>query len=295
MSQKQYDTFILGQISLDINIDYGGNTVKEFGGAVVHSGYSAASLGHKVGVLTKNNTKDVDAKTIFERSKGIDVYVIDCEKGTSIQNKYLSADMEKRVCTALSQVESYKIDEFPKDISSEIYHIAGLMNGDIPVEFIPFLSKKAKLAIDVQGILRCNDNGNMHFLPWKEQEEYLPMITYLKTDAAEAEIMTGLTDRYKAAELLHSWGAKEVMITHNSEVLVYDGTNHYAVPLKPRNLTGRTGRGDTCFSAYITERINNDIQTALTMAAATVSLKMETPGPFLGDRSDVEKYIAEFY
>ena len=58
------------------------------------------------------------------------------------------------------------------------------------------------------------------------------MIDYLKTDAAEAEILTGLTDRAEAAKLLHSWGAKEVLITHNTEVLAYDGVTTYTCPIK---------------------------------------------------------------
>jgi sugar/nucleoside kinase (ribokinase family) len=85
------------------------------------------------------------------------------------------------------------------------------------------------------------------------------------------------------------------MITHNTEVLVYDGKEIYACPLKPRNLSGRTGRGDTCFSGYITERLTSDIPTALLRAAALVSLKMETPGPFMGTRADVEEFIRLFY
>ena len=102
--------------------------------------------------------------------------------------------------------------------------------------------------------------------------------------------MTGTDDRKKAAEILHGWGAKEIMITHNKEVLVYDGKTHFIEPLCPRNLSGRTGRGDTCFSAYITERIENNTVEALRIAAALVSLKMETPGPFRGVRADVEAF-----
>jgi sugar/nucleoside kinase (ribokinase family) len=115
----------------------------------------------------------------------------------------------------------------------------------------------------------------------------------LKTDAAEAEILTGTSDRAEAAKILYSWGAKEVMITHNSEVMIYDGKEIHICALHPRNLSGRSGRGDTCFSSYITERLTCDIPTALKTAAALVSLKMETPGPFRGNRDDVNAYIEE--
>ena len=135
----------------------------------------------------------------------------------------------------------------------------------------------------------------MYFEDWAEKKELLPYIHFLKTDAAEAEILTGTADRRKAAEIMYSWGAKESVITHNTEVLVYDGKNFYTCPIRARNLSGRTGRGDTTFAAYICERLRNDIRSSLLTATATVSLKMETPGPFGGTREMIEEYINEFY
>ncbi len=173
--------------------------------------------------------------------------------------------------------------------------MAGLIAGDFESDMIKVLSERGKVAVDVQGFLRKNTKGEMVFEDWDEKQEYLPYVHFLKTDAAEAEIMTGLSDRKKAAEILHSWGAREVMITHNAEVLVYDGKEYYTAPLKPRNLSGRTGRGDTCFSAYITERLQKGPAESILYAAALVSLKMETPGPFKGTRTDVQNYIDRFY
>lgn len=60
---------------------------------------------------------------------------------------------------------------------------------------IPFAAKHAMVAIDVQTMLRWVENGGMVYHDWKEKKELLPYIRFLKTDAAEAEILTGLTDR----------------------------------------------------------------------------------------------------
>ena len=38
-----------------------------------------------------------------------------------------------------------------------------------------------------------------------------------------------------------------------------------------------------------------NMKDALLYATACVSLKMETPGPYMGTRADVEAYIKEFY
>jgi sugar/nucleoside kinase (ribokinase family) len=113
------------------------------------------------------------------------------------------------------------------------------------------------------------------------------MITYLKADSLESEVATGTPDREKAARMLRQWGAKEVMITHASEVIVYDGKKICRAPFNPRNLSGRTGRGDTCFVSYMTWRLNHGVEESLRYAAALTSIKMEKPGPFSGTIEDV--------
>lgn len=288
-----FDTFILGQPALDVNTDYDGTVVRAMGGAVVYSGYAAAALGHSVAVLAKAGP-DVDLKATFAGARGIAVYPLQSDESTSIENTYFTPDRERRESKIVSRIAPYRVEEIP-DVQAHIYHLAGLMAGDLNEEILAFAAGKAAVAVDVQSFLRHDENGSMVFYDWPRKTEMLPLITYLKTDAAEAEILTGLASRADAAKQLHAWGAKEVMITHNSEVLVYDGETLYTQPLKPRNLSGRTGRGDTCFAGYITERLARPPEEALCTAAALVSLKMETPGPFLGGREDVEAYQKEFY
>ncbi len=293
---SQYDSLILGQVSLDINVDHKGHAVHEVGGAVVASGFTASALGHKTCVLPKANLEQVDLAALFSRAANVDVIPLSSPNCTSIENVYHTADKEKRTCRAISRIEPYRLTEMP-DVDASVIHIAGLMRGDFGGEIIRWASGRAKCALDVQCMLRCAEGpeGIMAFHDWPEKLKYLPLIHFLKTDAAEAEIMTGLQDRREAAKALNGWGAREVMITHNTEAIIYDGERFYAEPLVPRNLSGRTGRGDTCFSAYITERLSRPIGEALLTAAALVSLKMETPGPFTGTRADVQGYIRAFY
>jgi sugar/nucleoside kinase (ribokinase family) len=292
----QFDSLIIGQPSRDINTDHQGKTIHEIGGAVVYSGYAASALGHPACVLVKANRDDIDVEALFAGAKNIEVKMLPSPRSTSIENIYHSADKERRTCRALSRISSYKPEDIPP-VDGAIYHLAGLMRGDIGNDMIEAAAQKAPVALDVQCLLRRADeeSGAMSFHDWPEKLALLPKIHFLKTDAAEAEILTGLTDRREAAKTLYRWGAREVMITHNTEVLIYDGKRIYTQPLKARNLTGRSGRGDTCFSAYITERLRADIPEALLTAAALVSLKMENPGPFTGSREDVARYIRTFY
>lgn len=293
-SMKKYDTLVMGAISLDINIDYQNNVEREIGGAVVQSGWSAAGTGAKTAILTKLNAKDASVETVFEGS-GADLYCADSKETTSIRNQYFTADKERRACNALGKCDMMTMADLP-EIESELYHFAGLMVGDYDENMIIELSRRGKVAVDVQCLIRTvMPDRTMQFFDYAKKKEIFPYIYYLKADAAEAEILTGESDRYEAAKILYSFGVKEVVISHNTEILVYDGKAFYTCPIKARNLSGRSGRGDTTFAAYICERLNQDIPAALQYATACVSLKMETPGPFKGTRADVLAYIDEFY
>ena len=291
---KSYDILIIGPVSLDHNIDYLGNERKELGGAVVASGFAAARSGSKTALFTKLNPADANVEKRFENSNA-DLYWKPSTATCSIRNQYFTADKEKRTCTSMGVCDPFQFEELP-DIDTKIYHFAGLVYGDFDGELFEKAAKQGKVAVDVQCLLRhVEADKTMAFHDWDEKLKYLPCIDYLKTDAAEAEILTGLSDRAEAAKLLYSWGAREIMITHNTEVLIYDGKEIYTCPIKARNLTGRTGRGDTTFAGYITERLRTGISEALQYCTALVSLKMETPGPFMGTREDVLEYIREFY
>ncbi len=52
-------------------------------------------------------------------------------------------------------------------------------------------------------------NGHMFYEDWDKKYEYLPYINFLKTDANESRIMTGIENRGKAAELLFAPGGQK--------------------------------------------------------------------------------------
>lgn len=291
---KKFDVLVIGPVSLDHNIDCEGKERREIGGAVVASGFAAARSGNRTAVFTKLNPADARAEEIFCGS-GAEVFWKPSRATCSIRNQYFTPDKEKRACTSLGVCDPFTFQELP-DVSAAIYHFAGLVYGDFDGALFAQASEHGKVAVDVQCLLRhVEPDGTMGFHDWAEKKEYFPCIDYLKTDAAEAEILTGLTDRREAAKRLYSWGAKEVLITHNTEVLAFDGQEIYTCPIRARNLSGRTGRGDTTFAGYITERQRAGVAEALRYCTALVSLKMETPGPFRGTRQDVLDYIRAFY
>ena len=291
---KEYDLMIIGPATRDVNIDYTGEESRIVGGAVTFCTPAAASAGAKVFAAIKAAPGDEEIPRAFRLPKE-DMAVLPSLHTTEMRNRYFTPDREKRDAACTAQSGPILPKELPP-VKRKMTHLAGLLYGDFPDELLESLKSQGKLTADIQGFLRHNENGRLVFHDWDKKRTYLPYFDILKTDAAEAEILTGLSDRQAAARQLIAWGVPEVLISYNTEMLAYDGTNMRAYPVKSRNLSGRTGRGDTVFGSYIAMRIlGADMDEALRYAAACVSLKMETPGPFAGTRADVEAYLKAFY
>ncbi|MCK9192060.1 MAG: PfkB family carbohydrate kinase [Sphaerochaetaceae bacterium] len=285
----KYDIVMIGHVSKDIMI-YKEDVNEFLGGPVIYSSIAATKANKKIKVITVANVADA-AELQPMIDNGVDVTRLDSEKTTSIKNVYFSADKEKREVTLLSRAENFDLKKMEK-FDTRIVHLAGLFRDEIPDEFIEYYSKQAAVGIDAQGLLRTSVDNDLKFINWADIDKYAKYITYLKTDAAEAEILTGLQDREMAAKALCDRGIKEVMVTHNTEVLVYSEGKCYTAPFNPSNLSGRTGRGDTTFAAYLSKRLDSSIQDSVDYAAALCSMKMEKQGPFSGTYEEVMERVA---
>ena len=291
---KEYDLMIVGPATRDRNTDYTGREEYIVGGAVTYCTPAAMAAGAKVFAAVKADPADKDILDCFFMDPA-DMAVLPSAATTLMSNKYFTPDRERRHCGCQAQSDPVTLEEIPA-VPCKLYHLAGLLYGDFPNSLIQGLHSRGMVSADAQGFLRHNEGGELRFHDWADKMTYLPYMDFFKTDAAEAEILTGLSDRQAAARQLCAWGAKEVMVSHSSEIMVYDGRRIYTCPIKARNLTGRTGRGDTTFGSYLAMRLTGaDVPTALEYATACVSLKMETPGPFRGTKEDVEAYIRQFY
>ena len=290
---KHYNALILGHLSRSVHLKHDGEELTWMGGALWYSVHSAIAGGNSVGAVVKCAPVDNESYEMLPLAHE-DIYYRPAKTTMSIRSTFFTPEKERRRCDALSIGETFTVAEIP-DATADVYHIAGLMSGDFDPEVIVELSKRGPVSIDVQGVLRCPDEtGEMVLRDWQDKNKYIPHITYLKTDAAEAEILTGLSDRHEAAKALHDCGAKEVMISYHQEMMVYDGKDFAIWPVVARNFSGRSGRGDTTIAAYITERLRANISDALRYATASSSLKMETPGPLKASRAEIEAYMEEF-
>jgi sugar/nucleoside kinase (ribokinase family) len=285
IDKQALDLVLVGAISKDENI-YTDRNERSIGGAVTYGAFSAKRSGSHVGVITKLAEEDHHLLDRFG-AEHIPVWVLPSKQTTSIRNVYHSSDKESRTCTCLAAVDAFSPENLP-NISTKIIHAAALINGEIPLQTLQSMTRIAEVGLDIQGFMRVCHDSKMVLEKPDELAQALNSVTYLKTDAREAEIFTAKTNLAEAALEMAMMGPKEVVISHNKElVLACQGKIHRA-PLTPRKINGRTGRGDTLFCSYLARRTQGDEPfQALQFAAALVSLKLESSGPFRGTLEDV--------
>ena len=286
-----YDTDIMmiGHFAKD-RLVVDGQAELASGGAVYYGSIVLRRLGVSVAVVTRLHPDDFPLLAELE-AQGVQVFAIPAPATSGIENIYDSADMERRVCKLMGFAGPFRPEDIPP-LSARIYVVASIIAGEVDLPLLKSLAQRGPVAIDIQGFVRVRDDGDLVFRPWADLEEGLAHVTYLKVDRAEAEMLTGQTDLQAAARQLADYGPREVVVTQSSGVTVFAEGRIYQAPFTPRSLAGRTGRGDTCFAAYLGQRLTASPEEATRIAAAITTLKQEKPGPWQGSRRDAEKQIS---
>ena len=182
-------------------------------------------------------------------------------------------------------------------MDARAYVISASIRGEVPLDVIRVLrGKDATLSADVQGFVRVRAaDGRLEHREWPEMRTVLALIDILKTDAVEAESLTGESDIRAAARTLADFGPREIVLTHRDGLLVYAEGEFYEAAFHPENLVGRSGRGDTCLGSYVAKRLTSTAAQATLWAAALTSLKMEAEGPIRRPIGDVEALLSSRY
>jgi sugar/nucleoside kinase (ribokinase family) len=228
------------------------------------------------------------------RAAGIEVKAYESARTVYFENIY-SYNLNHRSQKVLQTADAFNEDQI-KDIQASVFHLGPLLADDIPLELIRTLSRKGKISLDVQGYLRKVESQQVYTVDWKDKREALPYVHVLKANQAEMETLTGLKDIHEGAKILSDWGVKEVVITLGSEgSLIYADSVFYEIPAyAPNSETDTTGCGDTYMAGYLYQRLNAaPIKEAGKYGAALATLKIESPGPFKGSRTDVLDLLAK--
>jgi sugar/nucleoside kinase (ribokinase family) len=206
-----------------------------------------------------------------------------------------TANVDERKLAVVKSAGLISINEVPT-LSSSCVHLAGISDTEFDMALMQGLKSRGySLSADMQSFVRHINpvTREIEFSDVSNKKEIAAMMDRLKLDIVEARILTGTEDLEKAAIIVESWGCPETMITHSQGVLARVKGVTYYEKFSNSNVSGRTGRGDTTFAAYLAWRLDHDAGESLKFAAALVSIKMEAPGPFKGTLEDVTKRLRE--
>jgi len=264
------------------------------GGAFLYGAYVVAKMGLKVAVVTRLAREDFAVVEDLTRL-GAGVFATPTAQSTCLRLVYPTTDLDQRSISIEGNAGAFTLPEVVP-VQARVFHIGASIRGEVSPEIIEALAQKgARISLDVQGFVRINQGSKLVHANWPEQAQVLEFVDVLKTDGVEAEILTGETDIKEAAKILAAFGPQEVVVTHRGGVLVYAEGRFYQAPFFPREVKGRTGRGDTCTAAYLGKRLIAPPAEATVWAAALTSLKMEQGGPLRREISEVEALIRERY
>ena len=289
----RFDIAFLGNYTKDTIVSSSGRRVVD-GGAFNYGAHVAAKMGLRTAAVTRLAREDWHVVEALA-GLGIEVMATPTPASTCLRLAYPSANVDERVITVTATAGAFTHDQV-SGVEARAIVAGASFRGEVPADLIETLAARdGILAIDVQGFVRVVRDGVLAGDAWSEQDAVLACVDILKTDAVEAEMLTGLSDIHRAAEVLAGKGPAEIVLTHRDGLLVYAGSRFHEAEFHPQELVGRSGRGDTCLAAYTAKRLSSAPAEATVWAAAVTSLKMEAEGPFRREMAEVEALIERRY
>lgn len=290
----KYDLVAVGNYTKDTIVSSAGTRHVD-GGGCSYAAHAAWLAGIRVAAVTRRAAEDAGAAAPL-RARGIDVFAFDSPSSTLMRLEYPTANVDERILTVAAVADSIELQHVGK-LASRAFLVSASVRGEVPLAVLQDLRERAELlAVDVQGYVRVvTDAGRLAYGAWPEQAAVLALVDVLKTDAVEAEFLTGHVDIRAAARALAAFGPREIVLTHKDGLLVLVDGQYHEAPFLPRPLRGRSGRGDTCVGSYTSRRLSASPAEATRWAAAVTTLKLEAEGPVRGSAADVAAMLADRY
>ncbi len=288
-----YDVVYIGNYTKDTIISPIGTKYVD-GGAVNYAAHAAAQLGCRVAVVTRLAKEDDRVVEKFTRS-GIDCFATYTPFSTLMKLEYPTMNPDIRQLSVAAVAGPITAGDVEK-IGTKAAVIGSSLRGEVGLDVIHVLKdRNVFVAADMQGFVRVLRGVELKYEPWDEMQSTLACVDVVKSDAIEAEFLTGETDIFKAAKVYADMGPREIVLTHKDGLLVYADGKFHEMGFYPRRLDGRSGRGDTCVGTYVAKRLSLAPREAGIWAAAVTSLKMENLGPFNRSIDEVEDLIHARY
>jgi sugar/nucleoside kinase (ribokinase family) len=291
-----YDITFVGHMCFDEIIPFGGKPVIAPGSAVLCGAMVAARVGKRVAAVVRMSPQDEQILQPL-RDVGVETYLIPASTTTYSRVLHETANVDERSLTIVRTAGLIRLADVPA-LRSRCVHLAGISNTEFDLALLRGLKARGyNLSVDMQSFVRQVDPATheIHFGDVADKREIAAMMDKVKLDVVEARILTGTEDLEQAAGVVEAWGCPEIVITQSQGVLARVKGKTLYEKFTNKSVVGRTGRGDTTFAAYLAWRLDHPAEESLKFAAALVSIKMETPGPFQGTLEDVARRLKESY
>jgi sugar/nucleoside kinase (ribokinase family) len=291
---QNFDFVSIGAYTKDTIVNRAGTRLVN-GGGYSYAAHAARVAGLNVGAITRLAPADRESTALL-RADSVEVIVYECPHSTIMRLEYPTDNVDERILTVTEVADPFTTDHV-KGIHSQAVLVSASIRGEVPFEVVAALRESTRLVgLDVQGFVRIRaDDGQLKYERWLDMTRVLELVDVLKTDAVEAEFLTGERDILAAAKRLAAYGPSEIVLTHRDGLLVLANGETFAYPFRPEQLRGRSGRGDTCVGSYLSRRLQADPADATRWATALTSLKLEAEGPIQRAASDVRAMIERHY
>ena len=293
---NKYGITFVGHMAFDEVHHFGGGSIVAPGSAVLCGAMVSARIGIKTAAVVKMSLENEDI-TQPMKDLGVDVFIIPADCTTYSRVIHKSDNVDERDITLMKTAGLMKVEDVP-DLDTEFYHLGGISDSEFDMALIDGLKARGhKLSTDMQSYVRqiTPVTKEINFGDVKDKQEIVSKMDMVKLDVVEARVCTGTEDLEEAAKIFASWGCPEVVVTRSDGVLARVNGVTYFEKFSNNSVVGRTGRGDTTFAAYQSWRLTHDVPTSLKFAAALVSIKMETYGPFKGTLEDVYQRLEKMH
>ena len=290
----KYEITFIGHMAYDEVHHFGGGHVVAPGSAVLCGAMVTSRIGIKTAAIVRMSPEDEHINQPM-KDLGVDVYLIPAPVTTYSRVIHESENVDERRITLLKTAGLIRIKDVP-EFESEFVHLGGISDSEFDMDLIDALKARGyKMSTDMQSYVRqiTPVTNEIEFADVKNKKEIISKMDMVKLDVLEAKLLTGTDDMDMAAQIVESWGCPELVITRSDGVFARAGGKTYYEKFSNSSVIGRTGRGDTTFSAYLAWRLKHGVEESLKFAAALVSIKMETYGPFQGTLEGVFARISE--
>jgi sugar/nucleoside kinase (ribokinase family) len=277
----QFDTIVIGHISIDVNVLPWGVIENALGGAPTYAGFALAALRKNAGIVSKIGVDFPELfPPIFSRF-GLDTEGISVigEHTTTFENVYDEAGNREQKCKYIAaKILPEDIPKVYQDAKS--FYVSPIAN-EISADLLKSIKKKTStVMLDPQGLFRqIGEDKKVKIQSREDFGDFLNHVDIVKIGKEESQAFKGPPE--KILKDLIEGGPKVAILTRGEKgcvVLSEKGLNEIeSLKVDARDLTGA---GDVFGAAFLARYLDtHDAVESAKFASVAAGLKIKYKGP----------------